>query len=75
MLANEGQDQVGRNGGNLVEPGFPELALDIVFLCKTVTTAAWLLTYRLWEARDERNACRLMNRPTRKVSDTPLFHF
>ena len=35
MLGQIGQDQVGRDRGDLIQPGFAELALYIVFLGKT----------------------------------------
>ena len=34
MLGHEGQDEVGRDRRHLIEPGFTELALDVVFLGK-----------------------------------------
>src|SRR5262249_3059449 len=37
VFAHEAQDQIVRNGGGAIEPGFTPFALDVVFLGKAVS--------------------------------------
>ena len=37
MLGNIAEDQIGRDGRHLIEPGFAEFALNIIFLGKAKT--------------------------------------